>query len=288
MTTTELAGLAELKQFTRATWAAGNFPEIARRGLWEVGERIVQRVGIGKHEQVLDVACGTGNVAIRAAQAGGDVVGLDLTPELFEAGRRLAAQAGVTVEWTEGDAEAIPFDDEHFDVVLSTFGCMFAPRHRVTAMEMARVLRPGGRLGLCNWTPEGSQGEFFRALGAYVPPPPTFAQPPLLWGTADHVREVFAGTGLQLEFERNIAVESAAIRIRPRSDRLHGRELRPADHAARLLEAQGAWTDVRESLRTSTTGDARGIPRRARTKSLKTMGIYASTSSRASSTQPVG
>ena len=80
MTTTELAGLAELKQFTRATWAAGNFPEIARRGLWEVGERIVQRVGIGKHERVLDVACGTGNAAIRAAQAGGDVVGLDLTP----------------------------------------------------------------------------------------------------------------------------------------------------------------------------------------------------------------
>src|SRR6266851_3946925 len=101
MTTTELAGLAELKQFTRATWAAGNFPEIARRGLWEVGERVVQRVGIGKHERVLDVACGTGNAAIRAAQAGGDVVGLDLTPELFEAGRRLAAKAGVSVEWPE-------------------------------------------------------------------------------------------------------------------------------------------------------------------------------------------
>jgi ubiquinone/menaquinone biosynthesis C-methylase UbiE len=132
---------------------------------------------------VLDVACGTGNAAIRAAQAGGEVVGLDLTPELFEAGRRLAKQAGVSVEWTEGDAEAIPFENESFDVVLSTLGCMFAPRHRVTATELARVLRPGGRLGQCNWTPEGSQGEFFRALGAYVPPLPAFAQPPLLWGT---------------------------------------------------------------------------------------------------------
>src|SRR5207244_5350761 len=136
MTTTELAGLAEFKQFTRATWAAGDFAEIARRGLWGVGERIVQRVGIGKNERVLDVACGTGNAAIRAAQAGGQVVGLDLTPELFETGRRLAAEASVSVEWVEGDAEAIPYPDNSFDVVLSTFGCMFAPRHQVAAAEL--------------------------------------------------------------------------------------------------------------------------------------------------------
>ena len=128
----EPAGLAETKQFTRATWAAGDFGEIARRGLWEVGKRIVQSVGIGKNERVLDVACGTGNAAIRAAQAGGQVVGLDLTPELFETGRRLAAEANVNVEWVEGDAEAIPYPDNSFDVVLSTFGSMFAPRHRVT------------------------------------------------------------------------------------------------------------------------------------------------------------
>jgi ubiquinone/menaquinone biosynthesis C-methylase UbiE len=157
--TADPAGLADLKQFTRATWA--------------VGERIVQRVGIGKNERVLDVACGTGNAAIRAAQAGGQVVGLDLTPELFETGRRLAADASVSVEWIEGDAEAIPYPDNSFDVVFSTFGCMFAPRHRVAAFELARVLRPGGRLGLCNWTPEGSQGHFFRALGAYLPRHPT-------------------------------------------------------------------------------------------------------------------
>ena len=117
-TITEPPGLAEMKRRTRATWAAGDYPEVARRGLWEVGERIVQRVGIGEDEQVLDVACGTGNVAIRAAQAGGQVVGLDLTPELFEAGRRLAEEAGTSVEWVEGDAEALPYDDESFDVVL--------------------------------------------------------------------------------------------------------------------------------------------------------------------------
>src|SRR3954447_25718818 len=131
--TAEPAGLAEMKQFTRATWAAGDFGEIARRGLWGVGERIVQHVGIGKSERVLDVACGTGNAAIRAAQAGGQVVGLDLTPELFETGRRLALETDVSVEWVEGDAEAIPYADNSFDVVLSTFGCMFAPRHQVAA-----------------------------------------------------------------------------------------------------------------------------------------------------------
>ena len=116
----------------------------------------------------------------RSEPRGGQVVGLDLTPELLETGRRLAAQASVSVEWVEGDAEAIPYPDNSFDVVLSTFGCMFAPRHRVAAAELARVLRPGRRLALCNWTPEGSQGHFFRALGAYLPPPPDFAQPPLL------------------------------------------------------------------------------------------------------------
>ena len=108
MTIVEPAGLAEFKQRTRATWAAGDFPAVARRTLWEVGQRLVRRVGIGAGEDVLDVACGTGNVAIRAAQAGGRVVGVDLTPELFPAGRELADQAGVRIEWTEGDAEALP------------------------------------------------------------------------------------------------------------------------------------------------------------------------------------
>src|SRR5215212_6840043 len=154
--------LAEMKQRTRAAWAAGDFPSIARRQIWDVGERIVQRVGVGRDEDVLDVACGTGNAALRAAQAGGRVVGSDLTPELFDAGRALAAEAGVEIEWVEADAEALPFEDERFDVVLSVFGCMFAPRHEVAAHEIARVLRRGGRFGICSWTPEGEMGAFFR------------------------------------------------------------------------------------------------------------------------------
>ncbi len=131
------------------------------------------------------------------------MVGVDLTPERFEAGERPAREAGVAVEWVEGDAEDLPFDNESFDVVFSSFGAMFAPRHEVTAAEMARVLRRGGRLGLCNWTPEGIQGDFFRPLGAHLPPPPDFAQPPLAWGSEGHVRESFVGTGRTLEFERD-------------------------------------------------------------------------------------
>jgi SAM-dependent methyltransferase len=248
MTIANDPGLAQMKQLTRATWAAGNFGEVARRGLWGVGERIVQRVGVGKNERVLDVACGTGNAAIRAAQAGGHVVGLDLTPELFETGRRLAAEAGVSVDWVEGDAEAIPYDDNSFDVVLSTFGCMFAPRHRVAAAELARVLRPGGRLGLCNWTPEGSQGHFFRALGAYLPPLPDFAQPPLLWGTEDHVRELFAGCGVQLEFERDTAVESEPFATGREAIDFSASNFGPLMMLRGRLEAQGIWGEVREKL----------------------------------------
>jgi SAM-dependent methyltransferase len=249
VTITEPPGLAELKQRTRATWAAGDYPEVAKRGLWEVGERLVQRVGIGKNEQVLDVACGTGNAAIRAAQAGGQVVGLDLTPEFFEAGRRLAGEVGVGIDWVEGDAEALPYEDESFDVVLSAFGCMFAPRHQVTAAELTRVLRPGGRLGLCNWTPEGIQGDFFRALGAYLPPPPSFAQPPLLWGSEDHVRGLFAGTGVQLEFDRD-TVEGEPFETGYDAVDILAANFGPLMMLRGLLESKGGWADLREQLAT--------------------------------------
>jgi SAM-dependent methyltransferase len=248
MTITEPAGLAEMKQRTRATWAAGDYPEVAKRGLWEVGERIVRHVGIGKGERVLDVACGTGNAAIRAAQAGGQVVGLDLTPELFAAGRLLADEAGVSVDWVEGDAEALPYEDARFDVVLSTFGAMFAPRHHVTAAELARVLHPGGRLGLCNWTPEGVQGEFFKTLAGYLPAQPDFAaQPPLLWGTEDHVRELFAGTGVQLEFDRE-TVEGELFDTGSDAVDFLATSFGPLMMLRGMLEAEGAWPDLRAQL----------------------------------------
>ena len=159
-----------MKQGARATWAAGDYPAIARaRSCGRSASGSSRRIGVAPGEDVLDVACGTGNAALRAAQAGGRVVGVDLTPELLEDGRRLAAEAGVEIEFLEGDAEALPVADASFDVVVSVMGCMFAPRHRVAAAELARVLRPGGRLCVTGWAPDGEIGTLFKTLGSYLP-----------------------------------------------------------------------------------------------------------------------
>ncbi len=175
--------LEEYKSASRSLWASGDYDAMMRQEhLYEVGARCVARAAIGPADEVLDIACGTGNAAIPAAKVGGRVTGIDLTSEMLQVARQRATDAGVEVEWLEGDAEELPFDDERFDVVLSTFGCMFAPRHEVVADEIARVLRRGGRMILCTWTPEGSIGDFFLTAGAYLPPPPDFADPPLLWG----------------------------------------------------------------------------------------------------------
>jgi ubiquinone/menaquinone biosynthesis C-methylase UbiE len=245
--TQTVPGLAEVKQHARATWAAGDFPEVARLTLWPVGERLVQRVGVGRDEDVLDVACGTGNAAIRAAEAGGRTTGLDLTPELFEAGRAGAQDSGVDVDWVEGDAEELPFEDASFDVVLSTFGVMFAPRHQVTARELARVLRPGGRLGVCSWTPEGIVGEMFRTLGSFAPPPPPFAEPPLLWGNEEHVRQLFDETGIVLEFTK----ESVPLTPFPTAEAAvdwSEAKFGPMIMLRGYLEPQGRWAACRERL----------------------------------------
>jgi SAM-dependent methyltransferase len=242
-----LAELAKLKQGARATWAAGDFPAIALRQIWEVGERIVRRIDVRPGEDVLDVACGSGNAAIRAAQAGGTVVGVDLTPELFDAGRRLAADALVEVEWVQGDAEELPFADGDFDVVLSTFGCMFAPRHQVTADELARVLRPGGRMALANWTPDGAMGEFFRAVGAFLPLPPPIAQPPTLWGSEQYVRELFAGTGVELCFERD-TVSPTPFDSAEEAIEYMTTKFGPLIMARHVTEASGRWEELRGVL----------------------------------------
>jgi SAM-dependent methyltransferase len=190
----------EFKQRQRTMWGAGDYAALSEH-IRDVGEHVVERAGVGPGMRVLDVACGTGNAAIPAARAGAEVTGLDLVPELLDAGRAKAAAEGVEVNWVEGDAEALPFEDGTFDRVFSTFGHMFAPRHRDTADEMARVCREGGVIGICCWTPDGVAGEIFRASGSYMPPPPDYASPPILWGTEDHVREMFGGAS-DFEFER--------------------------------------------------------------------------------------
>ena len=197
------AALEEFANQQRAVWAAGDYATLSQY-ISHVGEGLVARVGVEPRMRVLDVACGTGNAAFPAARAGAEVTGLDLTPSLLEAGREKARAEGVEIEWVEGNAEALPFDADSFDRVFSTFGHMFAPRHRATADEMTRVCRDGGVIGICCWTPEGTVGDVFAASASYMPPPPDFASPPILWGTEDHVREMFdSATGF--EFERHSA-----------------------------------------------------------------------------------
>ena len=193
----------DFKARARSMWATGDFPRIARETVHEVGPGLVEAVGIPTGAKVLDVAAGSGATSIPAALAGGDVVASDLTPELLEAGRHAAIAAGVALQWVEADAEALPFADASFDVVLSTFGAMFAPRHDVVAGELLRVTRPGGRIGMANWTPTGWVGQFFMIMAPHLPPPPEGASgPPVLWGVEDHVRELFGDGVSDLSFER--------------------------------------------------------------------------------------
>jgi SAM-dependent methyltransferase len=193
----------EFKQAQRAMWAAGDFAALSQY-ISGVGQLVVERAGVDPGMRVLDVGCGTGNAALPAARAGAKVTGLDLVPQLLDAGREKATAAGVEIDWVEGDAEHLPFDDGSFDRVFSTFGHMFAPRHRETADEMARVCREGGTVAICCWTPEGTVGDLHRAIAAYAPPAPDYASPPILWGTEDHVREMFQGAS-EFEFERHSA-----------------------------------------------------------------------------------
>jgi len=191
---TEVSGAVEadraLKAKHRSMWASGDYPELAHDLIWSLGPILVDAVGIRPGDRVLDVAAGSGNAAIPAALAGATVVASDLTPELFEAGRRLAEERGVELEWREADAEALPFADGEFDVVLSSIGVMFAPHHRAAADELVRVCRPGGRIGLLSWTPQGYVGQMLATMRPYVAAPPPGAQPPPLWGDEAHVREL--------------------------------------------------------------------------------------------------
>jgi SAM-dependent methyltransferase len=181
---------AALKARHRVMWALGDYHAVATEIIPDLGPVLVEATYLGSGDHVLDVAAGSGNVAIPAAATGAHVIASDLTPELLDKGRADAEAAGVSLEWQVADAEHLPFEDNTFDAVTSCVGVMFAPHHQAAADELVRVCRPGGRIGLIAWTPSGFIGQMFATMKPYVAPPPPGAQPPPLWGDIGHVREL--------------------------------------------------------------------------------------------------
>jgi SAM-dependent methyltransferase len=250
---------SELKARHRAMWASGDYAGMVETFLAPLGPRLVEACAIEPGARVLDVAAGTGNAAIPAARLGARVTASDLTPELFDAGRARAREAGVELEWVEADAEHLPFDDAAYDVVLSCIGVMFAPHHREAADELVRVCRPGGTIGLLSWTPEGLVGGLFRTMGPFAPPPPPGAQPPPLWGGEDHLRELL-GDRVELRTAERDHLEVTAFerpgdfsehfkaRYGPTiaalaNARRNGREAELEDAFARFAEESNLGTD---------------------------------------------
>jgi ubiquinone/menaquinone biosynthesis C-methylase UbiE len=191
----------------RQMWALGDYHAFAQATVWQLGPVLVEACDVSPGQRVLDVAAGTGNTAIRAAEAGAQVVASDLTPENFDAGRREAAARGVTLEWVEGDAEALPFDNDDFDVVTSSVGALFAPDHQAVADEMVRVCRPGGTIGMINFRPEGLAAAFFELVARYAPPLPPGASSPLMWGDEQHVQALFGDRVESLDMTRGEYIE---------------------------------------------------------------------------------
>ena len=181
--------LTVIKERQQKAWSSGDYGKVGAK-LVIMGELLCEAVDFRPGQRVLDVACGNGNTALAAARRFGEVVGIDYVPALLQEARERAEAEGLEVDFREGDAENIPFPDASFDVVLSTIGAMFAPNQEKVADELLRVLRPGGKIGMANWTPDGYAGQLFRTLGTYLPPPAGL-KPPVLWGTEERLRELF-------------------------------------------------------------------------------------------------
>lgn len=235
-----------LKASHHVTWAAGDYAAIAELIAEIPPAHLLDRVGIEPGHSVLDVATGTGNVALRAAAAGAAVVGLDLTPELFQTARLRAEELGVDVEWVEGDAEKLPHADATFDRVVSAFGVQFTPRHALTAAELVRVCKPGGVIGVCSWTPESKVGELFSIMSRYLPPAPDYASAPPLWGDEAHVRALFADADVELEFER--ATTPFRFDSAEHYASFFETNYGPTVKARERLTQEGRWDDCRAEI----------------------------------------
>ena len=247
-----------LKRRQQATWASGDFAVIGTT-LQIVGELLAEEANVRAEERVLDVAAGNGNATLAAARRFAHVTSTDYVPALLERGKVRAIAEGLNVQFKVADAEALPFEDGSFDVVLSTFGAMFTPQHQRPANEMLRVVRSGGRIGLANWTPEGFIGQLFKVIGAYLPPPAGL-QSPALWGTEPHIVQLFGPQALDIRCVRrhfNFRYRSAAHWIQIFRD-YYG----PAHKAFEALDAdrqQGLEADITGLLERSNIDGASSL-----------------------------
>jgi SAM-dependent methyltransferase len=201
---TDAPDLQAVTQVQQQVWSKGDFAMVANL-VYNASESLAEALEIVPDERVLDVACGSGNGAIAAARRSwGNVVGADYVPALLERGRERAAAERLDVEFVEADAQSLPFGDASFDVAMSIFGAMFAPDQPRTAAELLRVVRPGGRIGMANWTPDGSVGRMFKTISGHAAPPPGIDSP-LLWGTEERLRELFGDGIAELRVERRLS-----------------------------------------------------------------------------------
>jgi ubiquinone/menaquinone biosynthesis C-methylase UbiE len=196
--------LAAVTQMQQKVWSEGDFAMVANL-VYHPSERLAEALDIVADERCLDVACGSGNLALAMARrAWGNTVGADFVPALLERGRERAGAERLEIEFVEADAQDLPFEDAGFDVVASIYGAMFAPDQKRTAAELLRVVKPGGRIGMGNWSPDGSVGGMFQTIAKHAPPPPGLDSP-LLWGTEDRLRELFGDEVSELRIERRIS-----------------------------------------------------------------------------------
>jgi len=234
-----------IKRGQRMMWAQGDYAAISWP-LEQAAALLVERSGAGAGVKMLDVATGTGNVAIPAAARGASVTGLDITPELLAIARARAEEGQLDASFIEGDAEQLPFEDASFDLVTSSFGVMFAPQQQQAADELVRVARPGARIAVAAWTPEGLNGTMFRTVASYMTPPPPELRPPVMWGVEDHVSGLFASSGAELSFERHSVTfthDSPESWVES-NERLLG----PTIVAKAALEPQGRYEQLRAEL----------------------------------------
>jgi SAM-dependent methyltransferase len=244
--TTQTSAIETLKEAHRATWDSGDYGDVADRYVTPLGEVAIERAAIDEGTVLLDVATGSGNVAIPAAKAGARVTGIDLSPRLIDQAREIAGGEAVEAEFIVGDAEALPFEDDAYDVVTSVVGVQFAPQHEVAAAEIARVVRPGGRVVICSWTPSGFLGQFLKTVSPRMPAPPEGASPPPLWGDAEHVTKLFAEHGVTFEYEHREAEfdhDSAAAFVDYMAA-VYG----PLLKARERLSETGEWDELRSEL----------------------------------------